>query len=129
MGKKPAASINAVHALVRTFAGVEDFARVNAHYMRRRYVFGLANERFNRCCLTCLTHTGTRVLDSEWHAIYDCPAHVAARGRFILATKFSRENIVESTATDLSHIVTYTRHSASRSGELAKSLLNIRITR
>ena len=72
---------------------------------------------------------GKRVLDSEWHAIFDCPSHAAARGRFILATKFSRENDAESTVTDLSHIVTYTRSCASRLGELAKFLLNIRLTR
>ena len=92
--QKTTASINAVHALVRTFAGVEDYARVNAHYMRRRYILGLANERFNRCCLTCLSLTGKRGLDSEWHALFDSPAHAAARGRFILATKYSRENNV-----------------------------------
>ena len=126
---KPNASINAVHALVRTFAGVEDFARVNAHHFRRMHIVGLANERFSRCCLTCLTHTGKRVLDSEWHALFDCPSHEAARGRFVLATKFSFDNETESTAKDLSRIVTYTRNSASWMGELAKFLLNIRPTR
>ena len=48
---------------------------------------------------------------------------------FTLATKFFRENESESTVTDLCHIVTYTRSCASRLGELAKFLLNIRLTR
>ena len=115
--------------LVRTFAGVEDFARVNAHYMRRRYISGLANDRYSRCCLACLTHTGKRVLDSEWHALLDCPSHAAARARFTLATNFSLDNETESTSKDLSRIVKYTRNSASWLGELAKFLLNIRTTR
>ena len=127
--KKPTASINAVRALVRTFAGVEDFARVNSHYMRRRHVLGLANDRFNRCCLACLTKIGKRVLASELHAVFDCPSHASARGRFALATNFSLNIEIESTAQDLRHIVTYTRHNASRLGELAKFLLNIRTTR
>ena len=127
--KKPFANINAVRALVRTFAEVEDFARHNAHHRRRRYVPLLANERFSRCCLACLTRNGNRILDSEWHARVDCPSHAAARGRFILATKYSRDDDTESIASELSHIVTYTRNNASWSGELAKFLSNIRTTR
>ena len=53
----------------------------------------------------------------------------AARGRFTLATKFSRDSDAESTVTDICHIVTYTRHCTNRLGELAKFLLNIRMTR
>ena len=101
----------------------------NSHYMRRKHVLGLANDRFNRCCLACLTNIGKRVLDSEWHAVFDCPSHAAARGRFALATSFSLNIEIESTAQDLRHIVTYTRQNASRLGELAKFLLNIRTTR
>ena len=127
--KKPAANINAVHALVRTFAGVEDFARVNAHYMRRRFIPVLRNERFSRCCLTCLTQTGKLILDSEWHALYDCPSHDAARCRFALATKFSRNSDVESNPADINTIVAFAGKNAGLLGELAKFLLNIRMTR
>ena len=127
--KKTSASINAVHALVRTFAGVEDFARVNAHYMRRRFLLRLANERFSRCCLACFAKNGKRVLDSEWHALFDCPSHAAARGRFTLATKFFRDSNTESTVAELCKIVTYTKHCVSHLGKLAKFLLNIRMTR
>ena len=97
--------------------------------MRRKHVAGLANERFSRCCLTCLTQFGKSVLDSEWHALYDCPSHAAARGRFAMATNFSWDNETESTSKDLSYIVTYTRDSASWLGELAKFLQNIQMTR
>ena len=77
----------------------------------------------------CLTNTGKRVLDSEWHAVFDCPSHASARARFAFATNFSWNNETESTAKDLSRLVTYTRHNASWLGELAKFLLNIRTTR
>ena len=97
--------------------------------MRRRLIPGLANERFSRCCLACFTTSGKRILDSEWHALFECPSHNAARARFALATKFAKDNDSESTASDLSLIVTYTRNSASWSGELAKFSLNIRMTR
>ena len=118
-----------MHALVRTFAGVEYFARVNAQYMRRRFLLGLANDRFSRCCLACFAKNGKRVLDSERHALFDCPSHAAARGRFTLAMKFFRDSDAESTVADLCKIVTYTKHCASRLEELAKFLLNIRMTR
>ena len=72
----PSATINAIH----TLAGLEDFARVNAHNMPRKFVLGLSNERFSRCCLGCLAQNGKRFLDSEWRALFDCPSHAAARG-------------------------------------------------
>ena len=118
-----------MHALVRTFAGVEYFARVNAQYMRRRFLLGLANDRFSRCCLACFAKNGKRVLDSEWHALFDCPSHAAARGRFTLATKFFRDSNTESTVAELCKIVTYTKHCVSHLGKLAKFLLNIRMPR
>ena len=92
-------------------------------------MLGLSNERFSRCCLASFAKTGKRVLDSEWHALFDCPSHPTARGRFTHATKFSRDNDAESTAADICHIITYTKHCASRLGELAKLLLNIRLMR
>ena len=97
--------------------------------MRRKHIRLLANERFSRCCLSCFAKNGKRVLDSEWHALFDCPSHAAARGRFTLAMKFFRDSDAESTVADLCKIVTYTKHCASRLGELAKFLLNIRTTR
>ena len=98
--------------------------------MRRKFVLGLSNERLSRCCLARFSQTGKLVLDSEWHALFDCPLHAAARGRFTLATKLSRDNDAESTVADLCHIiVTYTKHCASRLGALAKFLLNIRLKR
>jgi hypothetical protein len=58
-----------------------------------------------------------------------CPSHNAARARFALATKFVKNSETESTASDLSLIVTYTRNSAILLGELAMFSLNIRTTR
>ena len=60
---------------------------------------------------------------------FDCPSHVAARGRFVLATKYIRDCDIESTASDLNHTVKYTKRNASWLEELAKVLLNIRMFR
>ena len=92
--------------MVRAFAGVEDFARTNAHHPRRRFILGLALPRSIRCCLLCLAPTGQRILDSEWHALLECPSHNAARGRFVLATGYSRAAQIESTSDELKDIVT-----------------------
>ena len=73
--------------------------------------------------------TGQLILNSEWHALFECPSHEAARGRFALATCYSRAAQIENTSEELKDIVTYTRNCARRSGELAKLLLNIRTTR
>ena len=73
--------------------------------------------------------TGQLILNSEWHALFECPSHEAARGRFALATCYSRAAQIENTSEELKDIVTYTRNCARRSGELAKLLFNIRTTR
>ena len=82
----PQADTGAVRALVCTLAGVDDFARVNAHYLRRKDHPTIAQDAFKRCCLACLTHRGTRVLDSEWHAFFECPFTSGARQRFAFST-------------------------------------------
>lgn len=51
----------------------------------------MAHGRSDRCCVTCLTLIRIRILDSGWHALLDSPSHEEARGRFALATKFSRD--------------------------------------
>ena len=82
----PAADVGAVRAMVRMIAGVEDYARINAHYSRRHYFPSLDGAHAKRCCLHCFCNRGVRMLDSEWHAVFDCPLHVAARSRFRLAS-------------------------------------------
>ena len=125
----PAADAGAVQALVRTFAGVEDFARWNAHHSRRDQFPGLGAQFAKHCCLSCLVARGRKILDSEWHAICECPLHAAARRRFVDATGYDFAQTSPDTAESLIPLVTHVRKNALYSGELAKFVFNLRATR
>jgi len=59
----------ASRALLRLLAGLEDFARWNAHHPRRKSAPDLAEDTKRRCCLSCLRRLA-------------CPLTRAARARF-----------------------------------------------
>ena len=119
-----------MRVLIRTLAGMEDFARVNAHYERRRRHPGLADARFHRSCLSCLVSKGNIVLDSEWHAFLECPLTRPARSRFELATGFDASTLSEACTVDsLVPLVTFTCADARRAGEFARLALDIRACR
>jgi exonuclease III len=67
---------------LRFLCGVEDFARVNAHYTRREAHPILTREDCKRACLSCLVRRGCIVLDSEWHSLFECPLTEAPRKLF-----------------------------------------------
>jgi hypothetical protein len=67
---------------LRFVCGVEDFARVNAHYKRREIHPILDREDCKRACLSCLVRRNSIVLDSEWHALLECPLTKAPRTLF-----------------------------------------------
>ena len=69
--------------LLRLLAGMEDFARTNAHYARRSQYPGLEASHLKRACLSCLIRRRIVVLDSEWHAMCACPVSTAARRRYL----------------------------------------------
>ena len=126
----PSADAGAVRARIRTVAGIEDFARVNAHYDRRESIPGLSRDRYKRCCLACLTFHGTCVLDSEWHAIFECPFTAPARCRFEFATGIDmsttyENNTLENFVTLFKHVRT-TAHLVEKFSFFA---LDIRSTR
>jgi hypothetical protein len=79
---KPSVCVNTFRTLLRFLAGLEDFARVNAHYSRREAHPSLAHPNFKRSCLSCCVRRNTNVLDSEWHTLFDCPATAAPRALF-----------------------------------------------
>ena len=126
---RPKADAGAVRALVRTFAGMEDYARWNAHHPRRQLIPGLGAQFARHCCLSCLADHGRFVLDSEWHAICDCRLHGAARRRFAFATDYDFAQTTSDTAQSLIPVVTYVRGNAQFLGELAKFVFNLRATR
>ena len=125
----PDAEAGAVRALVSTFAGMEDFARWNAHFPRRKSMSSFALSPFRRLCLSCFMRSGRRVIDSEWHAFCDCPLHSASRGRFVLASDVEFSSSLPSTVSDLVPLITSVRTNARKAGLLAKFALDIHSTR
>ena len=93
---KPSVSTVAFRSLFRFLAGLEDFARVNAHYPRRRLFPVLADDRLKRHCLYCIIRAGKFILDSEWHALFECPCCVAPRSLFAYKYYIPNDKIVNS---------------------------------
>ena len=72
-----------MRALLRFLVGMEDFARVNGHYKRRAtHRSLLAEDAYKRLCLSCLVRRRCYCLDSEWHALFECPLNAAPRALF-----------------------------------------------
>ena len=125
----PRADTGAVQVLLRTLAGLEDFARVNAHQKRRELHPLLADNEFKHNCLSCLVYRNVKVLDSEWHSFCECPEVASARARF---SDFSTIDIPCSTpctVSDLCELVTSVANDPRKAGALAQLALNIRATR
>ena len=125
----PDADAGAVRALVSTFAGMEDFARWNAHFPRRNSMSSFTYSPFRRLCLSCFMSSGRKVLDTEWHALCDCPLHSASRGRFVMASNVEISSSLPSTVGDLVSLITSVRTDVRKAGLLAKFTLDIRSTR
>ena len=115
----PHADTEAVRVMLRTLAGMEDFARVNAHHDRRAVFPELSMDCFKHCCLYCLVHVGVKVLDSEWHAVCECQSVSAARTRFRTRTNIDVETVNACTVEDLCRIVTSVKLDRKLSGALA----------
>ena len=108
---------------------MEDFARVNAHYPRRKVHPDLSNDRLKHSCLYCLTNSAKIAFDSEWHAFCECPGFAVARERFCLRTGLEIKCSDPSTVEDLCSLLAAAASSPRLSGELARLALNIRSSR
>ena len=84
-------STTATRRLLRFLAGMEDFARCNGHFSRKHsHRIFLTEEHYKRLCLSCLIRRKVEVLDSEWHAIFECPLNSAPRALFSHAWPLER---------------------------------------
>ena len=122
----PQADTGAVRTLLRTLAGMEDFARTNAHYPRRTVHPDLSNDQLKHSCLYCLTQTSVIVEDSEWHAFCECPCSAAARERFRFSKNLEIKCSNPCSVDDLCSLLAAVAGSPRLSGELARFALNIR---
>ena len=81
---KPSVSTRTFRRLLRFVAGLEDFARTNAHQPERRLAFPeLAQEELKRSCLFCFVNLKHTFLGSEWHNFSTCPACEEPRHIFL----------------------------------------------
>ena len=110
-------------------AGMEDFARVNAHHPRRRIHPILSNDRLKHSCLFCLINSAEIKVDSEWHAFCECPGAAAARERFCYTTRLEIKCSSPCKVDDLCALLAAVAGSPRLSGELARFALNIRSSR
>ena len=125
----PSADTEAVRVMLRTLAGMEDFARVNAHHDRRAVFPDLSLACFKHCCLYCLVNLGQSVVDSEWHAVCECPSVSAARTRFQTRTDIDVTTVHVCTVDDLSRVVFRVNHDNKLSGAFSHFMYDIRATR
>ena len=109
----PNVGAEAFQRLLRFLAGMEDFARVNAHHKRKtthaKFIKRFAdapNVERKRSCMFCRCAPrdwGSSLpigrfppktyFDSEWHAVFYCPFLHTARRKFKLALAASGHNI------------------------------------
>jgi len=98
---KPGVSTAAIRTLLRFLAGLADFARCNAHFKRKKsHRIFLIEDRFRRLCLSCLVRRKVEVLDSEWHALFECPLNQAPRALFSYAHPLHQFGFPEANALD-----------------------------
>ena len=83
----PKVNTASFRVLLRTLAGLEDFARTTSHHKRRKCQLTLRTSNYSRGCLYCCFHHSMHCLDSEWQSIFDCPSNLAARQEFLFLTK------------------------------------------
>ena len=125
----PQADTGAVRVLLRTLAGMEDFARVTAHWTRRPTHPSLTNDIVKHCCLHCLTDTSTVVMDSEWHAFCECPGTASARNIFCSNTNLEISCSSPCSIQDLCNLVKKVAGDPRLSGKLARFAYDIRSIR
>ena len=82
----PTVSTESFRILLRTLAGLEDFARTNANCFRRAAHPRLHHSTWDRSCLYCFYHHEQFYLDSEWHSFLECPLVRSPRREFVLLT-------------------------------------------
>jgi hypothetical protein len=125
----PKVSTDSFRTLFRMLVGLEDFARSNAHYTRRKCHPSLQTSIYERGCLYCCLHNDRHYIDSERHSIFDCPLNFDARREFLLLTKldffFERPSSVETLALLIAHV----RESGTLVNALARYVLQIQTNR
>ena len=139
---KHSVSVRSFRRLLRFAAGLEDYARTSGHYPRRHIFPELAREDLKRTCLFCYVHCNHKILDSEWHSFFSCPACENPRHIFCKAFPrfydlfFPQHDPLHETAgptqdqiTSLANIIYEARFSRNLTNELARFVSGIHACR
>ena len=120
-------------------AGLEDFARTNAHQPERRLAFPeLAQEELKRSCLFCFVNLKHTFLGSERHNFSTCPACEEPRHIFLdtfprfynlFFPGFESEGQSMDQITSLAKIIHEGRFSRYLTNELARCVIGIHVCR
>ena len=81
---KPSVGAGSFHRLLRFTAGLEDFARTNAHLPGTMISVNM-RDSLKRTCLFCFANVNVYVEDIEWHSVFFFPCTVKPRELFIQA--------------------------------------------
>ena len=136
---KPSVSARSFRRLLRFVAGLEDFARTNAHQPQRRRIFPeLGQEDLKRSCLFCFVNLKHTVLDSEWHSFFSCPAceeprHIfidtSPRFHYLFCPGYETEEQLLDQITSLAKIIHEARFNRYLTNELSRFVINIHVCR
>ena len=102
---QPTVGTTSFRRLLRFLCGLEDFARINAHFRRREAHPLLSRDDCKRACLSCLVRRNRIVLDSEW------PLSVAPRNLFSHAFPLIPVQATDSFRSYISLIVSASENS------------------
>ena len=107
--------------------------RTNGSWWFRRPLNKFGDTWFGkRCCLHCLLHSDTLVLDSEWHWIFDCPQFDEFRAKrplFFKNLESAQDKMEFATLGDLCRLLVATRNDSRIGFSLASFLRQARLAR
>ena len=121
-----------MQTLLRFLNGMADFARWNSHESRWLKFPGLRDSELKRTCLLCKVNSGETHLDTEWHALFECPTCRGPRNQFRLALRSHPELVTfpilkrtrEPTVSDLANLVIRCRKDERLICDLARFVVD-----
>ena len=94
--------------LGRFFTGQLDMADYHAHWTRRELLGDRRGEEaVKRCCLHCLYEHRAVTMETEEHALFECPCSQRTRDNFALRTNARRMPLASGRALGIASLLEY----------------------
>ena len=80
----------------------QKFADKQIEKLRKEYdnFYAVTDDKYKRLCLSCLVRRKVEIIDSEWHALFECPLNDAPRALFSYAHPLNHFGFPEINALD-----------------------------